>query len=144
MHICCVNFWHWSQRDIMQYGSYIRCIGLVLLFYILPLGSLYTKCKSYFWYGANTLGDGFFGNQVIYKVMQCCLLIWFSGMLFVGLHYLKKWKKYRWICKKKHSFSGRRISCSFAKAISKKELEKGEILYELYHRFSCVMGIFAM
>ena len=25
--ICCVNFWHWSQRDIMQYGLYIRCIG---------------------------------------------------------------------------------------------------------------------
>lgn len=65
---------------------------LVLLFYIVPLGSLYTKCKSYFWYGANTIGDGFLGNQVIYKVMQCCLLIWFSGMLFVGLHYLKNGK----------------------------------------------------
>lgn len=35
---------------------------LVLLFYIVPLGSLYTKCKSYFWYGANTIGDGFLGN----------------------------------------------------------------------------------
>lgn len=66
---------------------------LVLLFYIVPLGSLYTKCKSYFWYGANTLGDGFFGNQVIYKVMQCCLLIWFSGMLFVGLRWFALFEK---------------------------------------------------
>lgn len=68
---------------------------LVLLFYIVPLGYLYMKCKNYFWYGANTIGDGFFGNQVIYEVMQCCLLIWFSGMLFVSLHYMKKWKKVR-------------------------------------------------
>ena len=68
---------------------------LVLLFYIVPLGYLYTKCKNYFWYGANTIGDGFLGNQVIYEVMQCCLLIWFSGMFFVSLHYMKKWKKVR-------------------------------------------------
>lgn len=68
---------------------------LVLLFYIVPLGCLYTKCKSYFWYGASTLGDGFFGNPMIYEIIQCCLLIWFSGMLFVSLHYMKKWKKYR-------------------------------------------------
>ena len=68
---------------------------LVLLFYIVPLGCLYTKCKSYFWYGASTLGDGFFGNPMIYEIIQCCLLIWFSGMLFVSLHYMKKWKKVR-------------------------------------------------
>ena len=36
----------------------------------------------------------------------------------------------------KYSFSRRRISCSLAKAISREKLEKGEILYELYHRFS--------
>lgn len=68
---------------------------LVLLFYILPLGYIYIRCKCFVRFGANTLGDGFLGNQVIYEVMQCCLLIWFSGMLFVGLHYLKKWKKVR-------------------------------------------------
>lgn len=68
---------------------------LVLLFYIVPLGYIYIRCKCFVRFGANTLGDGFFGNQVIYEIMQCCLLIWFSGMLFVGLHYLKKWKKVR-------------------------------------------------
>ena len=68
---------------------------LGLLFYILPLGYIYIRCKCFVRFGANTLGDGFLGNQVIYEVMQCCLLIWFSGMLFVGLHYLKKWKKVR-------------------------------------------------
>lgn len=68
---------------------------LVLLFYIVPLGYIYIRCKCFVRFGANTLGDGFLGNQVIYEVMQCCLLIWFSGMLCVGLHYLKKWKKVR-------------------------------------------------
>ena len=61
---------------------------LVLLFYIVPLGYIYIRCKCFVRFGANTLGDGFLGNQVIYEVMQCCLLIWFSGMLCVGLHYL--------------------------------------------------------
>jgi len=40
----------------------------------------------------------------------------------------------------KHSFSGRRISCSFAKAVSREKLGQGEILYELYHRFSLCDG----
>lgn len=65
---------------------------LVLLFYIVPLGYIYIRCKCFVRFGANTLGDGFLGNQVIYEVMQCCLLIWFSGMLCVGLHYLKNGK----------------------------------------------------
>ena len=65
---------------------------LVLLFYIVPLGYIYIRCKCFVRFGANTLGDGFLGNQVIYEILQCCLLIWVSGMLFVGLHYLKKWK----------------------------------------------------
>lgn len=68
---------------------------LVLLFYIVPLGYIYIRCKCFVRFGANTLGDGFLGNQVIYEILQCCLLIWVSGMLFVGLHYLKKWKKVR-------------------------------------------------
>ena len=40
----------------------------------------------------------------------------------------------------KYSFSRRRISCSLAKAISREKWEKGEILYELYHRFSLCDG----
>lgn len=68
---------------------------LVLLFYIVPLGYIYIRCKCFVRFGANTIGDGFLGNQVIYEVMQCCLLIWFSGMFFVSLHYMKKWKKVR-------------------------------------------------
>ena len=113
---------------------------LVLLFYIVPLGYLYTKCKNYFWYGANTIGDGFLGNQVIYEVMQCCLLIWFSGMFFVSLHYYEKMEKVQMDLQEKYSFSRRRISCSLAKAISREKLEKGEILYELYYRFSLCDG----
>ena len=49
---------------------------LVLLFYIVPLGYLYMKCKNYFWYGANTIGDGFFGNQVF---MRLCSVACLSG-----------------------------------------------------------------
>lgn len=54
----------------------------------------------------------------------------------------EKMEKVQMDLQEKHSFSRRRISCSFAKAVSKKKLEKGEILYELYHRFSLCDGIF--
>lgn len=113
---------------------------LVLLFYIVPLGDIYIRCKCFVRFGAYALGDGFFGNPMIYEIMQCCLFIWFSGMLFVSLHYLKKWKKVQMDLQEKHSFSGRRISCSFAKAVSREKLGQGEILYELYHRFSLCDG----
>ena len=52
----------------------------------------------------------------------------------------EKMEKVQMDLQEKHSFSRRRISCSFAKAVSKKKLEKGEILYELYHRFSLCDG----
>lgn len=47
---------------------------LVLLFYIVPLGYIYIRCKCFVRFGANTIGDGFLGNQVIYEVMQCACL----------------------------------------------------------------------
>lgn len=68
---------------------------LVLLFYIVPLGYIYIRCKCFVRFGANTLGDGFLGNQVIYEVMQCCLLIvlvnWFNPILRLYLDDLDVW-----------------------------------------------------
>lgn len=71
--------------------------------------------------------------------MQCCLLIWFSGMFFVSLHYMKKWKKYRWICRKNIPFHGDEYRAVLQSYIQGK-IGKGEILYELYHRFSLCDG----
>lgn len=115
---------------------------LVLLFYIVPLGYLYTKCKNYFWYGANTIGDGFLGNQVIYEVMQCCLLIWFSGMFFVSLHYMKKWKKYRWICRKNIPFHGDEYRAVLQKLYPGKNWKKVRFCTNYTIDSPCVMGIF--
>lgn len=115
---------------------------LVLLFYIVPLGYLYTKCKNYFWYGANTIGDGFLGNQVIYEVMQCCLLIWFSGMFFISLHYMKKWKKYRWICRKNIPFHGDEYRAVLQKLYPGKNWKKVRFCTNYTIDSPCVMGIF--
>ena len=52
----------------------------------------------------------------------------------------EKMEKVQMDLQEKYSFSRRRISCSFAKTISKEKLEKGQILYELYHRFSLCDG----
>ena len=41
----------------------------------MPLGYIYIRCKCFVRFGANTLGDGFLGNQVIYEVMQYVLAI---------------------------------------------------------------------
>lgn len=58
----------------------------------------------------------------------------------VALIYSEKMEKVQMDLQEKYSFSRRRISCSLAKAISREKLEKGEILYELYHRFSLCDG----
>ena len=107
---------------------------LVLLFYIVPLGYIYIRCKCFVRFGANTLGDGFLGNQVIYLVLRNALC-WFA--LF------EKMEKVQMDLQEKHSFSRRGVSCSLAKAISREKLEKGQILYELYHRFSLCDGCFS-
>ena len=115
---------------------------LVLLFYIVPLGYIYIRCKCFVRFGANTLGDGFLGNQVIYEVMQCCLLIWFSGMLCVGLHYLKKWKKYRWICRKNIPFHGEEYRAVLQKLYPGKNWKKVRFCTNYTIDSPCVMGVF--
>ena len=116
---------------------------LVLLFYIVPLGYIYIRCKCFVRFGANTLGDGFLGNQVIYEVMQCCLayLVLRNALCWFAL--FEKMEKVQMDLQEKHSFSRRGVSCSLAKAISREKLEKGQILYELYHRFSLCDGCFS-
>ncbi len=54
----------------------------------------------------------------------------------------EKMEKVQMDLQEKHSFSRRGVSCSLAKAISREKLEKGQILYELYHRFSLCDGCF--
>lgn len=49
---------------------------LVLLFYIVPLGYIYIRCKCFVRFGANTLGDGFLGNQ---GFMRLCSVACLSG-----------------------------------------------------------------
>lgn len=115
---------------------------LVLLFYIVPLGYIYIRCKCFVRFGANTIGDGFLGNQVIYEVMQCCLLIWFSGMFFVSLHYMKKWKKYRWICRKNIPFHGDEYRAVLQKLYPGKNWKKVRFCTNYTIDSPCVMGIF--
>ena len=115
---------------------------LVLLFYIVPLGDIYIRCKSFVRFGAYALGDGFFGNPMIYEIMQCCLLIWFSGMLFVSLHYLKKWKKYRWICRKNIPFRGDEYRAVLQKLYPGKNWDKVRFCTNYTIDSPCVMGIF--
>lgn len=115
---------------------------LVLLFYIVPLGCIYIRCKCFVGFGAYAIGDGFFGNQVIYEVMQCCLLIWFSGMFFVSLHYMKKWKKYRWICRKNIPFHGDEYRAVLQKLYPRKNWDKIRFCTNYTIDSPCVMGIF--
>lgn len=115
---------------------------LVLLFYIVPLGDIYIRCKCFVRFGAYALGDGFFGNPMIYEIMQCCLFIWFSGMLFVSLHYLKKWKKYRWICRKNIPFRGDEYRAVLQKLYPGKNWDKVRFCTNYTIDSPCVMGIF--
>ena len=79
---------------------------------------------------------------MIYEILQCCLLIWVSGMLFVGLHYLKKWKKYRWICRKNIPFHGDEYRAVLQKLYPRKNWKKVRFCTNYTIDSPCVMGVF--
>lgn len=60
---------------------------LVLLFYIVPLGYIYIRCKVGFFYGSAAIGDGFFGNLEIHLLIQLCLVTWIIGMIGICVVY---------------------------------------------------------
>lgn len=126
----------------MQYGLYIRCIGWYCCFILCRWDISISDVSVLYDLVPNTLGDGFLGNQVIYEVMQCCLLIWFSGMLCVGLHYLKKWKKYRWICRKNIPFHGEEYRAVLQKLYPGKNWKKVRFCTNYTIDSPCVMGVF--
>ena len=55
-----VNFWHWFAKKYNAIRIIYPLYRLVLLFYILPLGDIYIRCKCFVRFGAYALGDGFF------------------------------------------------------------------------------------
>lgn len=126
----------------MQYGSYIRCIGWYCCFILCRWDISISDVSVLYDLVQILLAMDFLENQVIYEIMQCCLLIWFSGMLFVGLHYLKKWKKYRWICRKNIPFHGDEYRAVLQKLYPRKNWKKVRFCTNYTIDSPCVMGVF--
>lgn len=77
---------------------------LVLLFFVVPFGYLYIRCRTMMQCGYGLeiqimLGDCFFGNTLFYRILEVSLFIWVIGMIWFAGYYANKWKHYRWICR---------------------------------------------
>lgn len=55
---------------------------LVLIFYIVPLGWICSCVRSYRRSGSILLGDSFYGNPLIFWIIQIALIVWIVGMIY--------------------------------------------------------------
>ena len=115
---------------------------LVLLFYIAPLGYLYTRCKYKIRYGASTIGDGFLGNSAFYELVQLGLVLWIIGMVGIGLYYVKSCRKYHWICRKNLPFRGSEYREFLERIYPNYPWRKIRFCTNFTLDSPCVMGIF--
>lgn len=67
---------------------------LVLFFYVVPLGWFYVLIRYYQIYGVIGIGDTFYGNSLMFVVMQIALVLWIIGLILsVSRTAKKEWKK---------------------------------------------------
>lgn len=67
---------------------------LVLFFYVVPLGWFYVLTRYYQIYGVIGIGDTFYGNSLMFVVMQIALVLWIIGLILsVSRTAKKEWKK---------------------------------------------------
>lgn len=62
---------------------------LVLIFYTIPFGWIYIYIKCNRVYGSYGIGDSFFGNPIIFWMIQIALIVWLIGMVWVIVRKLK-------------------------------------------------------
>ena len=115
---------------------------LVLLFYIVPLGYIYIRCKWFVRFGAVTIGDGFLGNSKIHFLIQICLIAWIIGMICIGLRYMKKWKQYRKICRNNLPFRGDKYRAILERLYPHKSWKCVSFCTNYMVDSPCVMGVF--
>ena len=68
---------------------------LVLFFYVVPLGWFYVLIQHFHIYGGIGVGDTFYGNSLIFRMIQVALIIWIIGLILSVVRTVKKdWKKW--------------------------------------------------
>ena len=116
---------------------------LVLAFYIVPLGYFYIRFKFLVQYGTHTIGDGFYGNPVLYLMLEICLTIWVVGMIWYAGYYTHKWQNYRWICRNNLPFRGEKYRKMLQNLYPNKNWNRITFCTNFTIKSPCVMGAFS-
>ena len=120
---------------------------LVLLFYIVPFGYLYIRFKFMMQCGHGTqrqiiLGDGFYGNPMLYRILEACLVIWIIGMIWFAGYYANKWKHYRWICRNNLPIRGNNYREILQRLYPSRNWNRIKFCTNFTIKSPCVMGVF--
>ncbi|WP_294783545.1 M56 family metallopeptidase [uncultured Eubacterium sp.] len=116
---------------------------MVLLFYIVPFGYLYICFKFQIQYGTHTIGDGFYGNSMLYLFLEVCLAIWVLGMIWYAGYYTHKWQNYRWICRNNLPFRGEKYREMLQNLYPNKNWKRITFCTNFTIKSPCVMGAFS-
>lgn len=116
---------------------------MVLLFYIVPFGYLYIRFKFQIQYGTHTIGDGFYGNSMLYLFLKVCLAIWVLGMIWYAGYYTHKWQNYRWICRNNLPFRSEKYREMLQNLYPNKNWKRITFCTNFTIKTPCVMGAFS-
>ena len=116
---------------------------MVLLFYVVPLGYLYIRCKFRIVYGSKIIGDGFYGNSFLFMLSQIAIVVWIVGMIWFAGYYVNKWKNYLWIRRKNLPFRGEEYRKMLQALYPHKNWKRIKFRTNFLLKSPCVMGAFS-
>ncbi len=88
------------------------------------------------------LGDGFYGNPMLYRILEACLVIWIIGMIWFAGYYANKWKHYRWICRNNLPIRGNNYREILQRLYPGRNWNRIKFCTNFTIKSPCVMGVF--
>lgn len=116
---------------------------LVLLFYVIPFGYLYIKIRFLMRYRTYAIGDDFYGNTLLYIILQVAIVVWIIGMIWFSGYYANKWKNYLWIRRKNLPFRGEEYRKMLQALYPHKNRKRIKFRTNFLLKSPCVMGAFS-
>ena len=93
-------------------------------------------------YRTFTIGDGFFGNPLFYKILEISVFVWIIGLICFAGHYARKWKSYRWICRNNLPIRGEEYREILQRLYPRKNWKRIKFCTNFTIKSPCVMGVF--
>lgn len=115
---------------------------LVVVFYVVPVGYLCNRFLYYERVRTDTIGDFFFGNEIIRMIVLAVSVVWIIGAVVKAVQYMKKYRSFLWTKRKNLPFLDDGIMDTLRSCYPGVNWKRVTLSTNFLIKSPCVMGTF--